>query len=314
MTHLPSPKLIKALTLELTISDILPNEVYCLIQLQNNQIATGGCCYSISIFDINITTKQYILILEIKNAHNDSITSLCELLPNKLISSSNDTSIKIWSISSTSYHLLKTITSHSMSVSSIILLRNNLFASSSWDSTINIYDCDSYNVITSLHEDNWIHSILQLQSKDLIIASCSTPSICCWHCISYQKESVFEGFYACWSSHITEVCKGKIALSSNGDQKPIVIINVDEYVIEKVINIEGGFVSESSLCVVDEFMFIYVYDRKVVQISSVDWEVLCCLDFDYGLRGYSGQIAIQKGKYLVVDNHFNRVSLVKMEY
>ena len=125
---------------------------------------------------------------------------------------------------------------------------------------------------------------------------------------------MFEGFYACWSSHITEVCKGKIALSSNGDQKPIVIINVDEYVIEKVINIEGGFVSESSLCVVDEFMFIYVYDRKVVQISSVDWEVLCCLDFDYGLRGYSGQIAIQKGKYLVVDNHFNGVSLVKMEY
>ena len=59
----------------------------------------------------------------------------------------------------------------------------------------------------------------------------------------------------------------RVAISSRSEGNPIVIIDINNYNIEKHI-IEQGFVTgESSLCLLDSRSFLYVLNGKVIQIS-----------------------------------------------
>ena len=98
---------------ELTYS-VLGNNVWSLIETEDRRIASGNYDGNIFVcsFDVehNIWTKDINKI----GAHNSSVTSLCSLNDNRLISGSRDHKIKIWKIYKNNMNLIQLLNEHYM--------------------------------------------------------------------------------------------------------------------------------------------------------------------------------------------------------
>lgn len=107
--------------------------VECLKMLTETKFASGGY-NGIKIWNIN----EPIRCLKTMDEHKDVVHSL-ELAPNgNLISSSEDSTIKIWNIEEGK--CLKTLTDHTDSVFRILLLETGDLASASNDMSIKLWD------------------------------------------------------------------------------------------------------------------------------------------------------------------------------
>ena len=90
---------------------------------------------------------------------------------NKLVSVSEDYSIKVWSISNEDISLIKEIKEHTSYVLKVIPLSTKRFASCSLDRTIKIWkDDETYGCLSTLRHDYCVKSILQLRGKERSIS------------------------------------------------------------------------------------------------------------------------------------------------
>ena len=106
-----------------------------------------------------------------------------------------------------------------------------------------------------------------------------------------------------------ELSDGNIALSSDNEPYPIVIINTSSYQIMRVIQLKEYITYWSSLSVFDEHSFIYVYKGTFLQISNEDGSILCHSEggnFD----GYRGIFPLEGGRYFAIENR-QRISVIK---
>ena len=94
--------LIHSIQIKHQIENIHKNKISSVIELIDGRIATGSLDCSISIIQLEITSKKWKRNILIENAHYSSIDSLCELTDNRLISSSFD--IKIWKFKLNEYN------------------------------------------------------------------------------------------------------------------------------------------------------------------------------------------------------------------
>jgi WD40 repeat protein len=82
---------------------------------------------------------------------------------NKLISASNDETIKIWDLQSG--ECLKTLNEHS--VSRVLIYKNNKFISGSYNNKIKMWDLESFKCIETLNNNSAVFSLLLLSDKIL---------------------------------------------------------------------------------------------------------------------------------------------------
>ena len=109
-----------------------------------------------------------------------------------------------------------------------------------------------------------------------------------------------------------ELSNGNIALSSKDKPYPIVIIDSSSYQIKKEIQLEGYVTCCSSLCVLDDHSFIYVYNGTFFQLSSEDGSIL--FQSEGGrFGGWYGIIPLEGGKYFAIENK-KRVLIIKLYY
>ena len=109
-----------------------------------------------------------------------------------------------------------------------------------------------------------------------------------------------------------ELSDGNIALSSDNEPYPIVIINTSSYQIMRVIQLKEYITYWSSLSVFDEHSFIYVYKGTFLQISSEDGRVLFhSKGGNFG--GWYGILPLEGGKYFAIQNN-ERISIIKPCY
>lgn len=101
------------------------------MELKDKRIATCGRDNAISVCSLDYETKQWKQDIKKANAHSNDINSLCELNNNRLVSCSQDKSIKIWNITQNDLNLLSTLTTHTNNVYKVIPLTNNRFCSCS---------------------------------------------------------------------------------------------------------------------------------------------------------------------------------------
>ena len=98
---------------------------------------------------------------------------------NKLISSSEDETIKIWDLHTG--ECLKTLFDHSNEVTSILINnKNDEFISGSTDGTIKIWNLNDYKCIKTLNNESEVYSLLLL-SDDFLAAGLKNSSINIWN-------------------------------------------------------------------------------------------------------------------------------------
>ena len=92
-----------------------------------------------------------------------------------------------------------------------------------------------------------------------------------------------------------ELSNGNIALSSNDEPFPIVIIDSSSYQIVTVIQLKEYITCYTALCVFDEHSFIYARYGTFLQISSEDGRVLFHSEGGR-FNGYFGILPLEGGK------------------
>ena len=290
--------------------------VYSLIEIPNNRIITGGWDGNISISSYNITAKTWKREVYKEKAHNSGILSLCTLNNNRLVSGSNDKSIKVWTISELDITLLKEIKEHIGVIHKLIPLSNERFASCSSDKTVRIWknDDNTYECISTLKHDAWVRSILQLRGKEVLVTSNGYfPSsyILFYNIDNYTKDHTVEGYCAGWSSHMVELSDGNVALSSVKKPHPIVIIDTSSYQIITMIQLKDIIPHHSTLYTFNEHSFIYIYEGTFLQISIEDYSTLFQLKEGNFNGCYGGIIPIEGGKYFAIQNN-KRIVIIKL--
>ena len=118
------------------------------------------------------------LIREYKR-HSEQIRSIQVIENfNKLISTSADSTIKIWNFETG--ECLKTLNDHKNVVTSILMITNNKFVSSSADTTIKIWDLISYECLNTLTIKTGVYSLSLLPNNE-IACGCLDGSIHIWN-------------------------------------------------------------------------------------------------------------------------------------
>jgi hypothetical protein len=165
-----------------------------------------------------------------------------------------------------------------------------------------------------LHDKGKVYAALQLKRRDILVTSVYPPLLSFWDLSTFQYVTAFYGYYASFASHIVELPNGNVALSSDTNACPIVVVDTERFVIVKEIVFDWGDVSISSLAVLNEDSFVYVYQGRVVQVSCLDYCVMVSKEVEGGLSGLFGVVCVGNGKYGVVMNNSDGVVVVKMVY
>jgi WD40 repeat protein len=299
----------------LEISNLHPQSIASLIELTDKRIATGSC-ESISICSINYLTKEWNQDIFIPKAHYRWVYSLCELNNNRLVSCSTDNTIKIWNYSQTELLLLATLQKHSWDIVKVIPLTENRIASCSWDTTVKVWEgIEPYQELVTLKHNEQVCSIIQSKKTKILVTSCSSPSITFWDLVLYKKKHTINKICAIAPNHMIELPNGNIAVSSSFSQTEeysVTIIEMNNYTIVKNIQVKDFIINGSSLCVIDKNSFVYLYEGRFVQFSSIDYSILHKSDKEERLNAFScGLITIDEGKYIVTGNNSKGITLIQ---
>ena len=173
-------------------------DINCLLLLKDKRLASSSADNTIKIFERKLNTNYECSLTLI--GHTDSVLCISQLENDNIISCAFLT-IKIWSISLTSYTCEYTIEkAHNKWITKVISLSLNRIGSCSVDGTIKIWDNNPpYNVKATFQciKDSVV-SILQLKKKELLISAGRKDIIQIWNMKTYQNECVINGV-SCFS-------------------------------------------------------------------------------------------------------------------
>ena len=152
--------------------DLDPSRICSLIETEDKRIASGGEDGNISISSYDIEGKTWNIDICRDKAHKECVKSLCTLTGNRLLSGSDDDSIKVWSLSEEDLTQIKLIKKHNNAVCKIIPLSNERFASYSDDCSVRIWKGDNtYKRLSTLKHPDGVCSILRLKGKEILVSS-----------------------------------------------------------------------------------------------------------------------------------------------
>ena len=287
--------------------------VWSLVELRDGRIATGGEDGNISVSTYDLSEGTWKRDIHIEKAHDNWVNSLCALNGNKLVSCSGsgttpigDFSIKIWNIFDANIVPIKTLSQHRGTVYQVISLTNGRFASCSSDGIVNVWkDNNEYELLSSLKHNYQIRGVLQLRGKDVLV-SCSYDAmlgLTFWDLNSYAQLRVLKGYGIDFPSHMIQLADGNIALSSNKKPYPIEIIDSSSYELKKTIQSKGDITCYSSLCLLNQYSFFYVFNGTLLQISSDDYSIMFKLSRG-NFNAYSGGMILLEGRnYFAIQNN-----------
>ena len=306
------PTIINRLDQIIHIGNICSGTVYSPIELKDKRIAIGGGDGSLSVFSLDYTNRKWVKDIFKEKVHSNEIQSICEINGNKLVSCSIDYTIKIWNISPKDLSCIKTLTSHTDSVFKVISLTQNRFASCSDDKSIKVWNSqEPYQEIANLLNEEGVYSIIGLNKKNEIVASCYKNIIVFWNLNHNSKTYTFKGYFVNYANHMIEIPNDKIAISPSSPSTSIIIIEFINYNVVKEIKLENFITGNSSLYLLNNESFIYIYNKCFVQISTKDFEILFKTQNMSQLGGKGGILTTEGGKYIITNSNDKGLEIIE---
>ena len=294
------------------------SEISSLFVMKDKRLAIGSLDQSITICSLDVERSSYTIDVKVAKAHENEINSICQLAERDdiLVSSSDESKIKLWKVSRNELKNVRSFDKHSSYVFKVIPLTNSRCASCSADKSVKVWSAsvdEDPAELASLSMHSEVRTILQLNSgRKELVASCEDKTIWFWNTETYTHVGTISGYYALEPYHMIEIPGMKIALSSDTEEHPIVIIDTQRYAIEKVIDLRNYNVEKSSsLCLLSSSSFIYARDKKLIHFDTGNYEVIghtCALE---KIDGDWDIAAIEEGKYFVIGNVSGGVTVFK---
>ena len=286
------------------------------IILSDNRLvaASGNEGTDISICAINYENKTWEHSIKKENAHTGHIRSFLELPNNILLSCGEDCLIKYWRISDTDITEFKSVRAHDNEITKLLTIESAAtpqYASSSIDKTVILWNGVSpFHSAAVLRCEAAVNNMMYVRSTNSLIASCSQHGLEFWDLRALKRTQSIKGVFTAHSLNaMIELPYKRVALSSDNADKPIVIVDAVKCVVLKEITLKGVITHCSSLCMVDDASFMYMYEGKVVQVALRDYSVISKSTAEKTLNGLHGLIPIDNGKYILISNSTNGISV-----
>ena len=309
---------LKELQLEIHIENIHNSSYFFTpIILHDGRIVGCGVDYkSISVCSINYLTKEWKVDINKKDAHKNNIRSFLELTEDRLVSSSDDQSIKVWKVRQNDLIEIKQINEHQGIVTKLLQIGKDRFASSSYDKTIKIWNtANPYQLTQTLICENQVKNMIYISTNDTLISSCGSSCLECWKIKANQKVQSIKGVYTdyCLNSMI-ELPNHNIAISTQSPSNTIVIIDTQQFTMIRQIQLQGYISNCSAICLLNKHSFLYIYNGSLVQISTTDYSILYSTTNKTNLQGKFGLLSIPQENCIIVHNDKNGIDILKTYY
>lgn len=223
---------------------------------------SGSADKTIKIYD-----EAFLCFLSFQ-AHSDIITSINELENGKIISSSLDNTVKIWTIDKSEVKCDTVLKGHSNWVFKCIPLKGNKIASCSHDKTIKIWKGEKkYDLLQTIEKHkNAVQSMAQLQDERLV--SIGLDNVVYFWDLK-QKNNVPTNFILnvpCGKSY----CGNNIILYGNckmliGGNNIVTAIDYIKYEVIKTFKLEEGYID--SIILLPDSSFLIGCEKHLVQLK-----------------------------------------------
>ena len=325
--------IIKITKKHLHIEFLHSDEIWSLISIgkEYKRIATSSKDGSICICTIDYLSQKWSCDIKKENAHDAGIPSLCEIPNERIISCSDDYTIKIWNVSQYELTHLQTLPKQNDYLAKVHYFPNDKFISCSLDSSIIIWNSNEpYDIQTVFQEEEQGRSwdIINLSKGDIVVTSCSTSSaknyISFWDVCEKNKmhSIVTNGVYKC--NGLVEVINNNrndteemncIAVClSKYKGTYIAVVDVRDYCVVKEIWDSDVISDASMLRVIGNESLVYVANGGLIQVSIKSWDVVYKGKGLYGVKGMAGGVVVKDGEYVVTNNESEGISVIKVEW
>lgn len=180
-----------------------PEGIIHICYINENTFAACNSDSTIKIYDNDFKC------LDILTGHKGAVSYLTLLDDGKLLSSSDDKTLKVWSKNKKSYQNKITIKGHSDSILKVIQLSKDRIASCSSDTSIKIWNKSSnYSLITTLKGHvGPVSSIIQLKNKELLVSGSGKDdrTLRLWDLTKYKCLKFVQNVHCCFANALIEV-------------------------------------------------------------------------------------------------------------
>ena len=301
------------------ISKLHSNNITSFILLHNGKFVSGCSDGSMCLTSIDYNTKIWNNEITLSSAHNQEITSLCELGNSKVISSSLDHTIKIWDIEESKFDLITTLSDHTDSVYKVITIStNNNIMSCSADRTIRLWNNLAYQQLATITEENPVYHICELKYHgNIIVANCGNDQfeyyLSFWNIDTNTSDKI--AFNAKTNAMI-ELSRSLIAVAAMNPNCIVFIINPILFQIVKQVEIKNLTGNACGMCKYDDGSLLCGTEGRLSQI-------MLCENMKIGYTnekkekkfdGQNGIIVVENGEYIVgCDNNSKGLYVFKIE-
>jgi len=156
--------------------------VRCMLRISNNQFICGKDDNTILLINLNDIDNPKTL-----NGHTGKISCLANLYKDKFVSGSEDSSIKLWDLST---KITTTLIGHKDKIISLIRLNINQLVSSSFDKAFKVWDLTNFTCINSIKAPSINCKIIKHNENHII--SSSPKSIQVWNITTSRCQSIID--------------------------------------------------------------------------------------------------------------------------
>ena len=179
-----------------------------------------------------VLSDNYGELIKSYNGHSSLIRSIqLDENKNKLITGSEDNTIKIWDLYTR--QCLRTLYDHTHWVTSLLIVANNKFVSGSEDKTIKIWDLNSYQCLGTIKNDVSVISLCLILENQIAIG-CGDGSI---KILNLENQNIVKTLKAHddWIPYLLPIDNSKLISCSGEKDKKIKIWNSDTLECIKIL-------------------------------------------------------------------------------
>ncbi|MCQ2817900.1 MAG: hypothetical protein MJ252_11605 [archaeon] len=242
------------------------DSISSIILLNDGRLATSSSDKTIRI--INLKSYKTEAIIE---GHIGPIKYLSQMKNNKLLSCSDDQTIKIWTLKGiSSFNCEATLSGHESGIFQVIPITKNRIASCSEDTTIKIWSSDPpYNCIHTL--TGHCHGVIAiLLTKEGELFSSATE-LKIWDLQNYNCKETFNTIKCSYRNSMIEISENRVII---GEKYGITIMNSKSYeVINKITDNSIGWVN-AIIFIRPQIIVCGCDYGLILQINSVTYKII----------------------------------------
>ena len=216
-----------------TIKNHSGNILY-LLKLRDGRLASSSGDNSLNIYN----KDTFELEISIKE-HQYGIPSFTEINNNRIITCSDDSSMKLIKIEKNKYQVEQVIGDHKKNVRKIIEIKDNIFVSISYDITMKVWEYKDKRLtikknINFQNKESYCN-ILKINNKEFVTYSGGDKFIKFWNSDNYSNIAIINDVDAYWTLKSLCILDNNILCVAGDNSRGFYLISISDHQLIKKI-------------------------------------------------------------------------------